>query len=171
MWSDQSSSLSMASVMDVDATLWKDSCHINPMETLPSPWLFNLEQSTLLILCSPNPTRIQLPKLALVFCALLDIHTSYWGTDSPDVLEIQEHTKLAIYHNKLKRHIEAKLLLQNELLDKDDVIEMPEVMGPWIQRTVTLFSHDDDGHKEFAKHKFNFSLKKPEGMIHYYKFE
>jgi hypothetical protein len=155
--------MSRTSAETNDVLLWNNSLCINPMEALPCPWLFDHKGSTLLILHLPNPTQIQLSKLAHVFCSLLDLHTSYWSSDSSDISEIEQHSQLAIYHSRLKSYVEKDLLQQHR--ENADNILMPEVMSPWIQRTIMLYPHDDKGRKEYENHNCNGSSKRLEGRI------
>lgn len=149
-----------------DAMLWNNKVHMNPMESFPSPWLFSQEESTLFILHKPNPTEIRLSQRTLTFCALLDLHNFYWSSDSPSVAKMQQYSQLALYHSRLKSSVEADLLHQHR---KDaDAVKMPEVMGPWIQRTIMLCGHDDHGRKAFEKNKHDVLSRTPEGKINSY---
>lgn len=146
-----------------DAMHWNNSTHMNPMQCNPSTWLFSQEESTLLILHKPNPTKIWLSQCILIFCTLLDLHNFYWSSDSPNVVKMEQHSQLTIYHTQLKSSVEADLLCQHR---KDaDAVKMPEVMGPWIQQTIMLYGHNDHGHNAFEKNKISVFPRTLEGMI------
>jgi hypothetical protein len=131
-----------------DDLLWRNSSlSINPTKSLPSIWLFNDQQSTLSILCQPNPTVLQLPQLTLLFLALLDLHTCYFGCESEGILGIEQHTQLTIYHNCLQSSVEANLLQHANSVHP---IAIPDIMMPWIQRTMLCYGHDDRGRKDIS---------------------
>jgi hypothetical protein len=155
--------MSTTSPAEKDFILWKSSVCINPQEALPSPWLFDYDSSTLLVLHLPNPTAIQLCQMTFTFCALLDIHNSYWSCDSPHLGEIKQLSQISLYHARLKSSVEADLLLQHQ---KDaDKVMLPEVMSPWVDRTIFLFPHDDDGRKAFGKYNHTVSSTKLQGRM------
>lgn len=157
------SPMSKTSAENDDALLWRNSLCINPTEELPCPWLFDYVRSTLVILHQPNPTEIQLSKLILVFCALLDLHTSYWNTDSPDISEIEQHCQLTVYHHRLKSYVQKDLLRQHQ--EKPDAVQIPEMMSPWIQRTIMLYPHDDQGREAYENHNCHVLPRNLEGRI------
>jgi hypothetical protein len=76
---------------------------------------------------------------------------------------MEQYAQLTIYHTQLKSSVEADLFHQH---GKDaDAVKMPEVMGPWIQRTILLYGHDDRGRKAFEKNKIGLFPRTLEGMI------
>jgi hypothetical protein len=162
----QTSSPMSKTLVENDLILWNNSIHnLNPTEAPASPWLFDYEMSTLLVLHLPNPTEIHLSQLTLIFCALLDIHDSYWSSDSPHLANIKQRTHLSLYHNLLRSQVEMDLLNQN--LENPEKVRMPEMMSPWVDRTIFLYPHDNIGREAWEEHVYSVSSKKLEGRINF----
>jgi hypothetical protein len=132
-----------------DHQLWSHNDSMNPKESSALLWLFNRKETTLFILHPSNPTTIKLSTHALLDCALLDTHDAYWSSNADDIPLIKEHSKLQIYHARLRSLVERDLLQQHG--KSQGPLKTPAVLHPWIQRTVWLYGHDEHGRKSFAE--------------------
>jgi hypothetical protein len=56
-------------------------------------------------------------------------------------------------------------LLNQHLENPEEVKMMPEMMSPWVDRTIFLYSHDNLGREAWEEHVYSVASKKLEGRI------
>lgn len=130
-----------------DLELWKSSASMSEAHPISSLWLFDPNNNAIFISKSAkNTTKIQLSRHSLLDCVLLDLHNSYWSTNPRNTPLAWQ---LKSYHSHLRFLVEKDLIHQHH--NHPDNVQTPTLMKSWVQRTLCLYGHHEDGRRTYEE--------------------
>src|SRR5271156_4101515 len=118
-----------------DQAIWEKAFH-DPLVLPPRKWTF--EDQGVKFGCD----LYHVNKTTLYELALLDVHSQYWETTSPEYLRK--------YHRSLQYNVEHSF----RSADSTSTYQTPSFLKPWLVRVIFMKPHDKKG-REMVKDILN----------------
>jgi len=130
-----------------DLKIWKESALEMEREAGPSSqWYFS--QGSLRICDSEKIIAIPVDRQVESVLALFDMMYTFWKIGP----SLAEHDTLALYFRRMDKYhsiLHQKVTHMLKSVDpRKPLATTPQLLGPWLNRTLLLYTHDDDSREK-----------------------